>query len=159
MFLLPPELYVLLSSMLPVGELRAGIPIGLLMGISKEAAFFWAELGNILAIAVVLKILEPLSGWLMKKSRWCEKKFTKLFEHTRTKHSGKMEKMGEVFLVFIAAIPIPGTGGWTAALMAFLFGVPYMRALLLILGGNIICGLLIIFGITGAEQFMNVLSK
>lgn len=153
------ELLVFLASMMPIGELRAGIPLGLLLGMPAEAAFFWAQLGNILAIMLILKVLGPISTWLMKHSKWCEKFFAKLFHHTRTKHSEKFEKLGSIFIVAIAAIPIPGTGGWTGALLAFLFELPYWKSIGLIFIGNIICGLLVTFGIGGAMEFVKIFTK
>ncbi len=156
---LPRELLVFLASMMPIGELRAAIPLGLFLGMSPEAAFFWAELGNILIIFPILKLLGPISAWLMKHSKWCDKIFTKLFHHTRTKHSEKMEKMGEVFIVILTAIPLPGTGAWTGALLAFLFEVPFRRSILLILAGNIICGILVTLGVGGAMEFVKIFVK
>jgi len=156
---IPRELLVFFAAMLPIGELRAGIPLGLLLGMPGEAVFFWAELGNILIILLVLKALGPISAWLMKHSKWCDRVFTKLFHHTRTKHSAKMEKMGEVFIVLLTTIPLPGTGAWTGALLAFLFNVPYWRAILLIFIGNILCGILLLFGVGGAIELYKFFVK
>lgn len=156
---LPRELLVLLASMMPVGEMRAGIPLGLLLGMSPEATFFWAELGNILIIFPVLKMFGPVSDWLRRRSRWCDRAFTKLFERTRAKHTLKFEKMGELFIFALAAIPFPGTGAWTAALVAFLFGVPYRRSLLLIFIGNIVCGILVTLGFGGAMDLITKISR
>jgi len=156
---IPKELIVFLTSMLPVGELRAAIPLGLFLGISPEGSFFWAELGNILMIMLILKILGPISTFLMKHSKWCEKIFTKLFHHTRTKHSQKFEKMGSAFIILMTALPIPGTGGWTGALIAFLFDLPYWQSVGLILVGNILCGILVTFGFGSAMEFIKMFSK
>jgi len=157
--ILPRELLVFLASMMPIGELRAAIPLGLFLGMPAEAAFFWAQLGNILIIMLILKILGPTSAWLMKHSKWCEKFFAKLFHHTRTKHREKFEKMGSWFIVLLTAIPLPGTGGWTGALLAFLFDLPYWKSIGLIFIGNIIAGLLVTFGVGGAMEFVKLFTK
>jgi uncharacterized membrane protein len=156
---IPRELLVFLASMMPVGEMRAGIPLGLLLGMSPEAAFFWAELGNILIIVPLLKILGPVSDWLRQRSAWCERTFSKLFDHTRAKHTTKFEKMGEMFILALAAIPFPGTGAWTAALVAFLFGISYWRSLLLIFIGNIVCGILVTTGFGGVMDLIIKISR
>jgi len=156
---IPKELIVFFASMLPIGELRAGIPLGLFWGMSKESTFFWAQLGNIVIVMAILKILGPISSWLMKHSKWCEKNFNKLFHHTRTKHQKKIEKMGGFFLILITSIPVIGTGGWTAALIAFLFGLPYWQSVGFILIGNIICGILVILGFGGAMEFIKFFIK
>jgi len=43
------------------------------------------------------------------------------------------------------AIPLPGTGGWTGSLLAFLFNIPYRKAALLILTGIILAGIIVSF--------------
>ena len=158
MHALPRELLVFLASMLPVGELRAAIPLGLFLGMSSEAAFFWAELGNILIIMLILKMLGPISGFLMQHSKWFNKIFTKLFHHTRNKHTHRFEKMGAPLILVLAAIPLPGTGGWTGALLAFLFDLPFWKSVLLILIGNLIAGILILLGIGGGLEFIHLLN-
>lgn len=124
-----------------------------------ESVFFWAELGNILIILLLLKAFGPVSGWLMKHSVWCKRFFEKLFNHTRKKHSEKFEKMGAVFIVMLVAIPLPGTGAWTGALLAFLFDLPYWKSIGLILIGNIIAGILITLGFGGAMEFTKIFIK
>ncbi len=156
---LPRELVVFFASMLPIGELRAALPLGLFLGLSPEASFFWSELGNILIVMLILKMLGPISIWLMKHSKWLNKMFSKLFHHTRTKHTERFEKMGEALLVILTAIPIPGTGAWTAALIAFLFELPYWKSILFILIGNVLCGILITAGFGGAMEFIKLFAK
>lgn len=156
---IPRELLVFFASMMPIGELRAAIPLGLFLGMPAEAAFFWAQLGNILIVMIILKVLGPVSAWLMKHSKWCDRMFTKLFHHTRVKHTAKFEKTGELFIVALTAIPLPGTGGWTGALLAFLFDLPYWKSIGLIFIGNIIAGLLVTFGIGGAMEFIKLFTK
>ena len=155
---LPPALIVFLMSMLPVGELRAAIPVGLFLGMPAEAAFFWAELGNMIPIFFILKLLGPTSTWLMKHSVFFNKLLTKLFHSTREKHSKKFERIGSLMIVLLEAIPLPGTGGWTGAVIAFLFDVPYWKAIGLIFIGNVIAGILVTAGVGGAMEFIKLFS-
>ena len=143
---IPPELLVFGVSMLPIFELRGAIPLGMLLGMSKEAAFFWAEIGNIIPVFFLLKLLGPISKWLMEHFKFFNRIFTKIFTHTREKHSKTFTKFGPVFLIALTAIPLPGTGAWTGVLITFLFDMPYWRSILLILIGNIIAGILVSFG-------------
>ncbi len=149
---LPPEALVFLTSMLPIVELRGGIPLGLLLNLPIEAAFVWAQLGNLFPIFFILKLLGPVSDFLIKHFKFFEKFFHKLFTLTRQKHSQKFEEWGAVFLVTFIAIPLPGTGAWTGALLAFLFNIPYWRAILLILLGNLGAGILISLGVGSAVE-------
>ena len=74
----------------------------------------------------------------------------RILEKTRAKHSHKMEVMGDIFLVTFVAIPLPGSGAWTGVLIAYLFGIPYKKALTLISIGvffsGVIIALLTLFG-------------
>ena len=152
---LKPELIVALLAMLPVFELRAAIPVGLLLKMSIESTFFWAELGNIIPVLLLLKILRPISEFLIKYSKFFERFFDKLFNNTRKKNKEKFQKYGAVFLIIVTAIPLPGTGAWTGALIAFLFDIPYWRAVSVIFVGNIIAGILIFLGFGTALEAFN----
>jgi len=69
-----------------------------------------------------------------------------------------MEIWGDIFLIFFVALPIPGSGGWSGSLVAWLFGVPYRRAVWLITGGLVIGGLIVgglTAGIGGVINFFN----
>ncbi len=159
MYGLPPELLVFLASMFPIGELRTGIPLGIFLGMQPLWAFFWGEFGNILIVMLALKLLKPISSWLMAHSKFCNHIFLKIFHHTRNKHSTKIKKMGSFFLLALTAIPIPGTGGLTGALVAFIFDLAYWPSIGLIFIGNIIAGILVMFGAGGIMELIKLFIK
>lgn len=136
--------------MAPVGEMRAAIPLGL--GIYKLPpweAYFWAVSGNIVSAALVVYIIAPAAKFLMAHSELLNRFLSCIFERTRKKHNGTYEKWGDLALVIFVAIPLPMTGAWTAAIVAFLFGIPFWRALFLISIGVAIGGLLVLGVSTG----------
>lgn len=151
---IPPELIVFLSSMLPLTELRGSIPLGFVMGLPPEAIFFWALIGNIIPCFFILWVLGPISAFLTKHSNFFNRFFTKLFDKTRAKHETAIQKYGPIFLIVFVAIPLPGSGGWTGSLVAFLFGIKYWKAMGLISAGLTIAGILITLGITGVISFV-----
>lgn len=151
---IPPELIVFFSAMLPVTELRGAIPLGFLIGLPPESIFLWALIGNIIPCFFILWVLRPISEFLMRHSKFFNRFFTKLFEKTRTKHENAIQKYGPIFLVVFVAIPLPGSGGWTGSLVAFLFGIKYWKAIGLISIGLTIAGILITLGITGVISFI-----
>jgi uncharacterized membrane protein len=144
-------LYTLLWSFTPLLELRASIPLGYWQfGLSIYEAVGISILGGILTTIVVLwglpigeKIAERLIPPLHKI-------LEKIYAKTRAKHSEKIERLGAAFLVIFVAIPLPGSGAWSGSLIAYLFGVPRKKALILIgLGvclSGVIVGLLTISG-------------
>ncbi len=140
----PPELATFIISMLPISELRGAIPVAIgVYNLNPAEAYFIAVIGNMIPVIFILKYINPISKYLMSKSKFFDKFFTFLFERTRKKHNGKFEKWGALALITFVAIPLPVTGGWSGALAAFVFGIPFKKALPLIFLGIIIAGIIV----------------
>ncbi len=71
----------------------------------------------------------------MAHSKRFNKFLTRVFETTRAKHSRRFDQIGALVLFLVVAIPFPGSGAWTAAVLAYLFNIPYWKAFLLIFCG------------------------
>jgi len=139
-----PELATFIISMLPISELRGAIPVAIgVYNLDPVEAYFIAIIGNIIPVIFILKYIEFVSKYLMSKSKFFNKFFTHLFEYTRRKHNKKFEKWGALALITFVAIPLPITGGWSGALAAFVFGVPFKKALPLIFLGIMIAGVIV----------------
>lgn len=137
---MPVWLRTLLISMVPFIELRGSIPAASYWGAGFRTTFFWAVLGNMLPIPFILLLLGPVSEWLRRHSRPMDRFFTWLFSRTQRKHSRSFERWRDLALCFFVAIPLPGTGAWSGALAAFVFGVPFRRAMVAITCGVLIAG-------------------
>lgn len=134
-------IWTILIAMAPISELRGAIPIAIgIYNMSWQAAYFWSVLGNMIPVFFILWLLGPFVNWLGKKIPKIGKWFDRYFEHTRNKHAKKIELYKELALVVLVAIPLPLTGAWTGALVAYLFGLPYKKALPLIFLGVLIAG-------------------
>lgn len=154
---LPPEAQVFFSAMLPITELRAAIPFGItILKMAPISAFIWAVIGNIIPMLLILALMEPVCKFLMKKSKFLNKYLTKLFEKTHRKHSKKFDRYGTIFLFIFVAIPLPGSGGWTGTLLAFLFGISFWRAAIAISAGIATAGALITLITIGAVSLTNL---
>ncbi len=150
---IPPELATLIVSMLPISELRGAIPLAITgYKMNAFAAFFWAVLGNIIPPIFFVFFLEKISDFLSKKYVFWKKFFTWLFERTRRRANGKMEKYGIWGLFFLVAIPLPMTGGWTGALAAFLFGIEKRKAIPIIIIGIVTAGIVVTIFTTGISK-------
>ncbi|MGB7054290.1 MAG: small multi-drug export protein [bacterium] len=140
---LSPELTVFLTSMLPIIELRGALPLAInVFNINWPKAFLIAYIGNIIPAPIILWLLGPVVR-LLSKLRIFDKFFTWLFERTRKKGSKMIEKYEEIGLMAFVAIPLPGTGAWTGALIAFLFGLDFKKSLLIIAIGVLIAGVIV----------------
>lgn len=139
----PPWLVVMIISMLPIFELRGGIPAGAALGMPVWKAAVFAVIGNMIPIPFILWFLGPASRWLSEHSRVMQRFFDWLFARTRRKHTKSFERWKEFALMIFVAIPLPVTGAWTGAVAAFLFDIPTSVALLYIFFGVVIAAVVV----------------
>lgn len=152
---MPPELGTFLVSMVPIGELRAGIPLALTvyhMNVLKS--YIISVAGNMFPIIFVLIGLEKISEYLMEKSSPARRFFSWLFARTRHKFTGSYEKWGSLALIIFVAIPLPATGAWTGAVAAYIFGIPVKKAFFLLLAGVMIAGVIVTMLTQGVLRFL-----
>ncbi|MBU4314322.1 MAG: small multi-drug export protein, partial [Actinobacteria bacterium] len=112
-------------------------------GMNVFETYIISVLGNMIPVAAILWILEPVSKFLMNRFKIARRFFTWLFNYTRRRHSKRFEKYEGYALAGFVAIPLPITGGWTGALIAFVFGIPPKRAVLHILIGVLMAGVIV----------------
>lgn len=144
----PKELATFLIAVIPVTELRAALPLAYKeFGLSAFWSWFYSVTGTFFGMVLIVFLLDPIAKFLSKHISFFDKFFKWLFEHTRKRANGKMEKYGEWAIFVLAATPIPLLGGMTGALAAFVFGTPIKKALVLLLLGTMVSGL-IVLGIT-----------
>ncbi len=147
---IPNELTVFIISMLPVLELRGGLVAARLLNMDVVKAFIICYLGNMLPIPFILIFLKKIFE-LMKKSDGLGKIVRKM-EKKAEKHRPTIEKYGTWGLFVLVAIPLPGTGGWTGALVAEIMNIKIRKSLPMIALGVLAAGLIvgaIAFGLFG----------
>lgn len=138
---IPNELTVFIVSLLPILELRGGLIAATLLHIEPIKAFIICYLGNMLPIPFILLFLKKIFE-LMKKSKKLGKIVSKL-ESKAEKHRPTIEKYGTWGLLVLVAIPLPGTGGWTGALVAEIMDIRIKKSLPMIALGVLIAGLIV----------------
>lgn len=138
------ELTTFFVSMLPIAELRGALPLALTyFGLSFWPAYALAVLGNILPAIFFVFFLEKIAGYLSHHNYWFNRFFAWLFEKTRRRHDHHFEIWGPLALMIFVAVPLPFTGAWSGAVAAFVFGIPAKRAVLSIIAGVLIAGLIV----------------
>jgi len=131
-----PHVAVVTMSMLPIIELRGAIPVGLLSyNLPLLDTVLLSIIGNMIPVFFLLKYLEPVRDFFTSRIKWMQNLYDHIIEKTQKKHSKKFMTVGAIFLVSFVAIPVPGSGSWTGCLIAYLFNVPYWKALRLIFLG------------------------
>lgn len=130
--------------MLPVVELRGAIPLGVFSyNFSLIKALLLSLSGNLL-IVFPLVFLMDLIEKQFKKVDFLDVFLQKLFARAKSK-AEKVKKYKLLGLFLFVAVPLPGTGAWTGALIAYLLGMDKWAALLSISLGVIMAGLLVSF--------------
>jgi uncharacterized membrane protein len=141
--MIAPELIILGVAASPIVELRGAIPLALhVYEMPIWSSYLFAVAGNLIPI-LSIPFLGRLSNWLSLRSKVCRKFFEWLFARTRKRHEQKFAKYRDLILIFLVAIPLPFTGAWTGSVVAFVFGIPFVRAFPLIAIGVIIAGVLV----------------
>mgnify|MGYP000382163813 FL=1 len=138
---IPNELTVFIISVLPVLELRGGLIAAKLLDMNIIRAFIVCYLGNMLPIPFILLFLRKIFD-LMRKSKKLGEIVGKL-EHKAEKHRKTIDKYGAWGLLVLVAIPLPGTGGWTGALVAEIMDIKFKKALPIIALGVLIAGFIV----------------
>lgn len=141
---LPKELAVILLSVTPFVELRLSIPFAIkIFGFSAPQAIFWSILGDLLPAFLIVYYLGPVSRFLTKKYKWATRFFNRLFKKTRQKFDDDYVTLGKIALLFFVAMPLPGFGAWSGAILAWLFDMKKSEALLFIFLGVLLSAILI----------------
>jgi uncharacterized membrane protein len=109
-------------SMVPVLELRGGIPMGVAWGLSLPWSVCAAVLGNIVPAPFIVIFIRQIFAWMRRKSAWMERRIEWL-EARAAKKQEIVARYAAFGLFLLVAIPLPGTGMWTGALIAGLLGL------------------------------------
>lgn len=147
-------LYVFGISILPVIELRGAIPAGAAMGLPFWAVFLCAVIGNLLPVPFILIFIEKILCFMKEHNifpnlvHWLEEK--------AQKGAAKVENYALLGLSLFVAIPLPGTGAWTGALVAALFHMPKRRAMLSISLGVLLAGVVMTLASYGVVGFLKI---
>lgn len=140
--MLKVRLITFLMAMVPVVELRGAIPYGVVSGLSVPEAFLLAVIGNLLPIPILVVFTRKVFEWLRTKSEWLDR-LVKRLEAKADKNKALVEKYEFFGLMLLVAIPLPGTGAWTGALVAAMLDMRLKRAMPAIIVGVLVAGIIV----------------
>ena len=132
----------ILVSMVPVLELRGGIPWGVAHGLSHFAAFVCAVIGNMIPLPFIVVYIRSIFKWMRRHLPQLDHMVDRLEAKAHLK-GRKVTKYRYLGLMIFVAIPLPGTGGWTGALVAAFLDMRLQKAIPSIFAGVLIAGFLI----------------
>ena len=140
--MLKARIITFLMAMVPVVELRGAIPYGVIAGLSVPEAFVLAVLGNLAPIPFLVVFTRKIFEWLRTKSEGLDRMVRKL-EAKADKNKELVEKYEFFGLMLLVAIPLPGTGAWTGALVVAMMNMRLKRAMPAITVGVIVAGIIV----------------
>ncbi len=149
------ELCVFFCSMIPIIELRGGIPLAAALGLPFWQSYIIAVIGNLIPVPFILLFIRAILKWMNKVPHLC--KVSLWLEKKADKHKEKVEKYSFWGLFIFVAIPIPGTGAWTGSLVAALINTRFSKAMLAVTLGVLTAGVimtLVSYGILGFLSFL-----
>lgn len=134
--------FTMLVSMVPVVELRGGIPFGVARGLPVWAAYLAAIIGNILPVPFILVYIRRIFQWMRRRLPRLNRLVDRLERKAHLKGQ-KVTKYKYLGLMLFVAIPLPGTGAWTGALAAAFLDMPLRKAIPSIFTGVLVAGIAI----------------
>ena len=109
-------------SMLPVVELRGGVPLAVGMGLPPQVAIPLCVLANMIPIIPVIVCIQHILRWMRHHGKHLRR--AAILLELRVKRNRKvLDRYAWLGLMILTAVPIPGTGAWTASMLAGLTGV------------------------------------
>ena len=139
---LSDELIVFIISLFPVLELRGGLIAAALLGVDWTVAFPISVIGNILPIPFILLFIRKIFDFIKKHNFLKMGRLVERLDERAANKSKGLEAASFWGLFILVAIPLPGTGGWTGALVASFLNIPFKRASVIIFLGIIAAGLI-----------------
>ena len=140
----PPELATFLFSTIPFVE-RGALPIAITVyKLPVLSAFFWTLLGNLFVIPFVLFFFTPLFNTLERQWNGLHHLIEHHIRSLEKRYAENYTKYGSILLFILVAIPLPGTGVWTAALLAVIFRMKRKPAVIAMVAGQVVALLVLL---------------
>ena len=143
-------LMTFLISMVPVIELRGAIPLGVYNGLDVWTALVVAIIGNLVPVPFIIIFIRKIFKWMQEKSEKLAVLVRK-FEEKADKKKEQVLKYEFWGLMVLVAVPLPGTGAWTGALVAAMLDMQLKRAMPAITVGVIVAGIIVTTATYGVQ--------
>ena len=121
-------IFTMLVSMIPIVELRGGLPFGVALGLPYHLAFPFAVLGNIIPAPFIIVYIRRIFLLMRRYMPRLNGLVDKLEQKAHLKGQ-KVQKYQYIGLWLFVAIPLPGTGAWTGSLVAAILEMRLRKAL------------------------------
>ena len=141
---MPEELVIFFTAMAPVSELRASIPLGLVRFDQPWwLVFLLSVAGNLVPVPVLVLTLRRVGRWMEQMPYPIGPLLRWRAEQLRRRYEGAVKRYGPAVIGLVVAIPLPFSGAWTGALLAWALQVPPRQSILAIGAGVLLAGALV----------------
>ena len=147
-------LLTFLVAMVPVVELRGAIPFGVVRGLNLWTAIIASVLGNLVPVTFIILFIRRIFAWMRAHMPKLDGLVTRM-EKKAEKNRAAVEKYAFWGLAILVAIPLPGTGAWTGALVAAMMEMRLKRAFPAIVIGVVIAGVIVSVVTYGAQAIFS----
>ncbi len=137
-------LFTFLLSMAPIAELRVAIPYGIAAGYAQWLVFVVAVIGNMVPVPFIIIFIRRIFEIMRNHSPKLDKVVTRM-EQKAEKNKEMVLRYQMIGLFILVAIPLPGTGAWTGALVAAMMEMRLKKAIFPIFAGVVAAGLVMTF--------------
>lgn len=136
--------FTMLVSMVPIVELRGGVPFGVaVLGLPSYLAFPAAVLGNVIPAPFIIVYIRRILQWMRRHIPKLNGLVDKLEKKAHLKGQ-KVLKYQSFGLFLFVAIPLPGTGAWTGSLAAAFLDIRLKKAMPAVILGVITAGFIML---------------
>ena len=150
--MLKKYLLIFLVSMVPLIELRGGVPIAVGMGLPYFKALIVCIIGNMLPVPIIYFFARKVLEW-GKDQPYIGKLFHYCIEKGESGGQKLVKKAGRgglfIALMLFVGIPLPGTGAWTGTLAASFLNMGIKNTTLAVVLGVILAGIIMGLASTG----------
>lgn len=143
-------LLIIFIGFLPVLEIRGAVIMGVGLGMPWPMAYIFGLIGNLIPVPFLLLLLKPVFKYmrrnrkLRKFSNWVVKRAIR-----KIRDNPSILKYTILGLTIFVAVPLPGTGVWTGAVIAALLDMKLKHAMPALAVGAAIAGVIVLITTLG----------
>ncbi|XP_047319868.1 uncharacterized protein LOC124923912 [Impatiens glandulifera] len=138
----PDEAVVFSLATLPIIELRGAIPVGYWLQLNPFNLTLLSILGNMVPVPLIMLYLKRFASLVASKNETASRMLEMVLENAKRK-AGPVEEFQWLGLMLFVAVPLPGTGAWTGAIIASILDMPFWDGLSANFFGVVLAGLLV----------------
>ncbi len=149
-------LWMFFISMVPLIELRGAIPFGAGMGIPAWITYLVCTVANMIPVPFILILIRRILEFMQNCRVGLFRKVADFIIRKGEKNKERVTRYATVGLFLFVAVPLPGTGAWTGALVAAMLRMKFKHSIISIGLGVLAAGVIMLilsYGVTGIISF------